>query len=170
MPGQSGSIQALAQNPKIPAEARQQFLLDEETRLGLICGVDPKTNIGIPCPIWTKFERYFVAMVTFNFGTSFQTGNPVVKDIVQSGRLVNSFFSSRRRHTILKGDWSSDVCSSDLSRRASGPTCRYWLPRTSGRTVRSRPSPPTLAVGRFLQPRRNVESTRLDPLGARGGV
>src|ERR1022692_1126527 len=24
------------------------------------------------------------------------------------------FFSSRRRHTILKGDWSSDVCSSDL--------------------------------------------------------
>src|SRR5256885_3221583 len=25
------------------------------------------------------------------------------------------FFSSRRRHTILQGDWSSDVCSSDLS-------------------------------------------------------
>src|SRR5574341_1896390 len=24
------------------------------------------------------------------------------------------FFSSRRRHTILVGDWSSDVCSSDL--------------------------------------------------------
>src|SRR5688500_20340230 len=24
------------------------------------------------------------------------------------------FFSSRRRHTILQGDWSSDVCSSDL--------------------------------------------------------
>src|SRR5256885_4371610 len=26
------------------------------------------------------------------------------------------FFSSRRRHTILQGDWSSDVCSSDLCR------------------------------------------------------
>src|SRR2546426_6872486 len=25
------------------------------------------------------------------------------------------FFSSRRRHTRLQGDWSSDVCSSDLS-------------------------------------------------------
>src|ERR1019366_5498805 len=25
------------------------------------------------------------------------------------------FFSSRRRHTILVSDWSSDVCSSDLS-------------------------------------------------------
>src|SRR5256885_5906319 len=24
-------------------------------------------------------------------------------------------FSSRRRHTRLQGDWSSDVCSSDLS-------------------------------------------------------
>src|SRR2546426_5933110 len=28
------------------------------------------------------------------------------------------FFSSRRRHTRLQGDWSSDVCSSDLQRRA----------------------------------------------------
>src|SRR5256885_9976816 len=27
---------------------------------------------------------------------------------------VMFFFSSRRRHTRLQGDWSSDVCSSDL--------------------------------------------------------
>src|SRR5256885_4709074 len=27
------------------------------------------------------------------------------------------FFSSRRRHTRLQGDWSSDVCSSDLMMR-----------------------------------------------------
>src|SRR5256885_12348721 len=27
------------------------------------------------------------------------------------------FFSSRRRHTRLQGDWSSDVCSSDLFER-----------------------------------------------------
>src|SRR5438477_7243588 len=37
------------------------------------------------------------------------------------------FFSSRRRHTRLTCDWSSDVCSSDLSSRRSkfGPriTC-----------------------------------------------
>src|SRR5205807_4992391 len=26
------------------------------------------------------------------------------------------FFSSRRRHTRLQGDWSSDVCSSDLQK------------------------------------------------------
>src|SRR5215467_9332003 len=29
------------------------------------------------------------------------------------------FFSSRRRHTRLQGDWSSDVCSSDLDNAAS---------------------------------------------------
>src|SRR5256885_1136422 len=34
------------------------------------------------------------------------------------------FFSSRRRHTRLQGDWSSDVCSSDLSRRSKSWT-RY---------------------------------------------
>src|SRR5260370_3463445 len=28
--------------------------------------------------------------------------------------VVFFFFSSRRRHTRFKGDWSSDVCSSDL--------------------------------------------------------
>src|SRR5256885_4767504 len=28
------------------------------------------------------------------------------------------FFSSRRRHTRLQGDWSSDVCSSDLDAQA----------------------------------------------------
>src|SRR5256885_12985125 len=28
--------------------------------------------------------------------------------------LIHFFFSSRRRHTRLQGDWSSDVCSSDL--------------------------------------------------------
>src|SRR5688500_20271820 len=29
------------------------------------------------------------------------------------------FFSSRRRHTRLQGDWSSDVCSSDLIGRSA---------------------------------------------------
>src|SRR2546426_2983862 len=45
------------------------------------------------------------------------------------------FFSSRRRHTRLQGDWSSDVCSSDLSStssssprrtRSSWPPCTAW--------------------------------------------
>src|SRR5205807_5672382 len=33
------------------------------------------------------------------------------------------FFSSRRRHTRLQGDWSSDVCSSDLLRWLAADAC-----------------------------------------------
>src|SRR3989454_8345641 len=46
------------------------------------------------------------------------------------------FFSSRRRHTRLQGDWSSDVCSSDLCRaqavggeRADEPDVLVPVPR-----------------------------------------
>src|SRR5438045_9639341 len=35
---------------------------------------------------------------------------------------MNFFFSSRRRHTRCLSDWSSDVCSSDLS--PTGPRSR----------------------------------------------
>src|SRR5262249_59366079 len=45
------------------------------------------------------------------------------------------FFSSRRRHTRLVSDWSSDVCSSDLL---------YPAGDTSGRGYRSS-SPPSRA-------------------------
>src|SRR5256885_14210496 len=52
--------------------------------------------------------------------------------------LVVFFFSSRRRHTRLQGDWSSDVCSSDLANRASRTSCsagsRAW--RRAGRRSR----------------------------------
>src|SRR5699024_1219508 len=35
------------------------------------------------------------------------------------------FFSSRRRHTRSKRDWSSDVCSSDLPSAVSPSTVRF---------------------------------------------
>src|SRR5256885_11308113 len=35
--------------------------------------------------------------------------------------MVFFFFSSRRRHTRLQGDWSSDVCSSDLASASGHP-------------------------------------------------
>src|SRR2546426_6294810 len=40
------------------------------------------------------------------------------------------FFSSRRRHTRLQGDWSSDVCSSDLFAEESTKTS-WWPQRDS---------------------------------------
>src|SRR5207249_7693466 len=43
------------------------------------------------------------------------------------------FFSSRRRHTISKRDWSSDVCSSDLATTCSGVPLNFA--RNSGRWV-----------------------------------
>src|SRR5256885_1634489 len=36
-------------------------------------------------------------------------------EYIRRGAESCIFFSSRRRHTRLQGDWSSDVCSSDLS-------------------------------------------------------
>src|SRR5256885_9017022 len=52
------------------------------------------------------------------------------------------FFSSRRRHTRLQGDWSSDVCSSDLHPGTARPNCFH---RAS--------SPCFLAVPRHKGPR-----------------
>src|ERR1039457_4467570 len=40
------------------------------------------------------------------------------------------FFSSRRQHTRLQGDWSSDVCSSDLIDRGRGCSILFgYLPQ-----------------------------------------
>src|SRR6516162_484628 len=38
------------------------------------------------------------------------------------------FFSSRRRHTRLQGDWSSDVCSSDLPAQDPATTAAAGVP------------------------------------------
>src|SRR5690242_21760573 len=44
-----------------------------------------------------------------------------------SARVIYMFFfSSRRRHTRLTCDWSSDVCSSDLGCSNTGPKGSTW--------------------------------------------
>src|SRR5437762_13447837 len=49
------------------------------------------------------------------------------------------FFSSRRRHTRYIGDWSSDVCSSDLSTRfLAGTTSVVSWPRAASRSAYAR--------------------------------
>src|SRR5262249_59532559 len=47
------------------------------------------------------------------------------------------FFSSRRRNTILVSDWSSDVCSSDLS--GAGVVITAGGVRRTGASVRGAP-------------------------------
>src|SRR5260370_22173954 len=44
----------------------------------------------------------------------------ITRILVESLYLTFFFFSSRRRHTRFKCDWSSDVCSSDLGIAACG--------------------------------------------------
>src|SRR5256885_5533909 len=41
------------------------------------------------------------------------------------------FFSSRRRHTRLQGDWSSDVCSSDLAAKTTAKTATKTATKTA---------------------------------------
>src|SRR2546427_8595774 len=61
------------------------------------------------------------------------------------------FFSSRRRHTRFDCDWSSDVCSSDLS--CVVPTSATFCERATWRTAamsRSSRSPATASGTRSL--------------------
>src|SRR5437868_12159050 len=55
------------------------------------------------------------------------------------------FFSSRRRHTRSKRDWSSDVCSSDLQLRDS-----LQAPRRGSTAARLLAQPLHLAIGEQL--------------------
>src|SRR5712692_7182638 len=89
LPGDTAAIDFLASNPKLPPAERAKLVAAAETRLGLRCGANPDGS-RIPCPIWTKFENYFISMVTFQFGNSFETKYPVTHDIVSSGRLLNT--------------------------------------------------------------------------------
>src|SRR5689334_5297905 len=59
-----------------------------------------------------------------NYGVTVQTACASKRDLaaVTTGHATTVaafFFSSRRRHTRWNCDWSSDVCSSDLTARSS---------------------------------------------------
>src|SRR5690242_21895636 len=51
--------------------------------------------------------------------------------------MIYFFFSSRRRHTRLTCDWSSDVCSSDLNGSPTNFTGPLWLRNSAFHEVRS---------------------------------
>src|SRR5690242_21575982 len=56
--------------------------------------------------------------------------------------IVCFFFSSRRRHTRLTCDWSSDVCSSDLPKCHDWPSHSIWkasAAKTKPRKTRTSP-------------------------------
>src|SRR2546430_10732819 len=76
-------------------------------------------------------------------------------------QLIFFFFSSRRRHTRFDCDWSSDVCSSDLSKRrrdCSPGLNQCWTKICAALTS---PEPAPSSAGGFLRPR-DRKSTRLN--------
>ena len=85
LPGTQGSIANLIQNPRASPDSLRHL----EIVYGICSGFDASGKC-IPASVWTKFTVYFTRMITFDFGTSQQTGDPVLYDIVNSGRLVNT--------------------------------------------------------------------------------
>src|SRR5699024_11834707 len=79
------------------------------------------------------------------------------------------FFSSRRRHTRSKRDWSSDVCSSDLCSADPATSAAHERPvgRLLARPPRpphhhsrsARRTPPTSPADRAASPSRSEEHT-----------
>src|SRR5699024_12069428 len=61
---------------------------------------------------------------------------PLLRDVLVGGSYSDLFFvfSSRRRHTRSKRDWSSDVCSSDLYSYTSTPSSpnNFFASSTTG--------------------------------------
>src|SRR5207253_5138321 len=88
------------------------------------------------------------------------------------------FFSSRRRHTRLPRDWSSDVCSSDLScaRGKTGPdslaiSTKLWLQRKTLPGVFSIAAEDNeRSIGAGKTARFEVKSTRLVENKTRSGA
>src|SRR5437879_7740007 len=76
------------------------------------------------------------------------------------------FFSSRRRHTRYIGDWSSDVCSSDLRSRRLQPFCRrrerVGQPLDDGAVVETDPSFEGQAYVRLDLPALHLDAVRLE--------
>src|SRR2546426_1650053 len=68
--------------------------------------------------VWLIFFMVLIKLLPILVTISGKTVKLMVLALICLGyHRHDFFFSSRRRHTRLQGDWSSDVCSSDLSHK-----------------------------------------------------
>lgn len=74
MPGVQGALAALQGNPRVTPQGYQNLL----------------DRYGLNASPWERFVNYFWAMLTFNFGTSYNTQHLVVTDMISSGKLINT--------------------------------------------------------------------------------
>src|SRR5437016_11820294 len=89
-----------------------------------------------------QVEKYFYATIQLSHNTLRGVLGKMELDDLLANRDI--FFPSRRRHTRLVSDWSSDVCSSDLtaccSTRSSSPSPGSRTPTSSPRRSSSPPA------------------------------
>ncbi len=85
LPGQQGLIAALLGDPDRDPKVINSIL----DHWGFCQGFDANGDC-IPTGVWTRFSKYFVNMLTFQFGDSLQTGKPVLHDMIETGRLANT--------------------------------------------------------------------------------
>src|SRR5205807_6664116 len=67
-----------------------------------------------------------------------RTGCATAASSLEVTNRISFFFSSRRRHTRLQGDWSSDVCSSDLDEDGApvcGAAVEIWHCNAAGKYI-----------------------------------
>src|SRR5437016_5400125 len=76
-----------------------------------------KFNLTIPLQQLNGLETLVIIMVANKYAFLHITRRRFLNEWEAFKKVIsrrNFFFSSRRRHTRLVSDWSSDVCSSDL--------------------------------------------------------
>src|SRR2546425_5627939 len=90
LPGTQASISNLVQNPRVFDPNQVARLLKLYNFCSSITITGPHSYTCVPTTIWDRFSAYFVNMLTFQFGDSFRTNHPVLHDMIQTGRLVNT--------------------------------------------------------------------------------
>src|SRR5258705_6503158 len=93
-----------------------------EARINLsrfvVTGCAAKTSATVSFPSLNLISLFaFCFNIWLNGVASYPSLVSWIKHSVDRFVIVSIFFSSRRRHTRCLSDWSSDVCSSDLSAR-----------------------------------------------------
>src|SRR5438093_5568262 len=114
-------------------------------------------TVAVPLAFLTPLNLVFSVIVVFGW---LSASAMVASSIFVLVAVCYFFFSSRRRHTRLVSDWSSDVCSSDLycQRRVGrgGRMFRLYKFRTmrvaaEGPQVTADGDARVTSVGRFLR-------------------
>src|SRR5438874_2604461 len=93
----------------------------QDFKVGYTLGGTPRTIqivelIAVICASLVMYFPLLVRSEERRVGKECRFGMPRYQ--LHKRGLCLLFFSSRRRHTSSLRDWSSDVCSSDLSRRS----------------------------------------------------